>query len=204
MPRALPRPPIVLTVVVVESGLILVALLIGWWAGVSPLDRLDLDWSGLIGGLLATVPPVVLMIWIVRTSMKPVPHVRKEIERLVVPLFRGSTTGDMVLIALMAGLGEELFFRGLLQPGLGAWIGALPALILTSALFGAIHWVTPFYALMAGLMGAYLGAFALLSGNLFVPIIVHVLYDFFALYYLAKQASSPVGDAAAGQFEARE
>jgi membrane protease YdiL (CAAX protease family) len=106
----------------------------------------------------------------------------------------------MLLIALLAGVGEELFFRGLLQPGLAGWTGAWTALILTSALFGVLHWITPAYAALAGLVGLYLGAFMAVSGNLLVPILVHALYDFFALRYLLGRSAAPAeeGEGAAG------
>jgi membrane protease YdiL (CAAX protease family) len=143
------------------------------------------------------------MVWSTRTSMPPFPQVRRDVERLVVPLFRGASWWDMLLIALLAGVGEELFFRGLLQPGLAGSIGAWTALILTSALFGVLHWVTPPYAALAGLVGLYLGAFMAVSGNLLVPILVHALYDFFALRYLVGRSRElPQGGTGTGGEEA--
>jgi membrane protease YdiL (CAAX protease family) len=51
-------------------------------------------------------------------------------------------------------------------------------------LFGLLHPITPTYAVLAALMGAYLGGVWLASGNLLVPIVAHALYDFIALAYL--------------------
>ncbi len=66
-------------------------------------------------------------------------------------------------------------------------------MILTSILFGALHWITPTYAAIAGLIGFYLGAFMVVSGNLVVPILVHALYDFFALRYLLGRSRDLAG-----------
>jgi len=45
----------------------------------------------------------------------------------------------VVLITIVAPLGEELFFRGFFFGALRNWKGALPAAILTGLVFGAIH-----------------------------------------------------------------
>jgi membrane protease YdiL (CAAX protease family) len=200
MPEPSRRPPIVTRVIAVEVGLIVLAWVLARIFDRPLFELIVFDWEGIVAGLLATVPPCVAMVWSTRTSMPPFPQVRRDVERLVVPLFRGASWWDMLLIALLAGVGEELFFRGLLQPGLAGWTGAWTAIILTSALFGVLHWITPAYAALAGLVGLYLGAFMAVSGNLLVPILVHALYDFFALRYLIGRSAAPAeeGERAAG------
>ena len=185
MPDSSRRPAIVNRVITVEGALILLAWGVAWFLDRPLFELIVFDRAGIAAGLLATVPPCAAMVWSTRTTMPPFPGVRRDVERLIVPLFRGVSWWDMAIIALLAGVGEEIFFRGLLQTGLAGWAGLWPALLLTSILFGALHWVTPIYALLAGLIGLYLGAFMAVSGNLIVPILVHVLYDFFALRYLA-------------------
>lgn len=184
MPEPSRRPAIVSRVIAVEGGLIALAWVLAWGLDRPLIELIVFDWEGIVAGLLATVPLYAAMVWSTRTSMPPFPQVRRDVLRLIVPMLRGVTVWQMLLIAVLAGVGEELFFRGLLQPGLGDWVGVWPALILTSALFGALHWITPTYALLAGLIGLYLGGFMAVSGNLIVPILVHALYDFFALRYL--------------------
>ena len=75
------------------------------------------------------------------------------------------TVADLALISLLAGLGEELLFRGLIQDGLVGWLGPWPALVLTSVLFGLMHPITPGYAVLATLAGAYLGWVYLATGE---------------------------------------
>src|SRR5262249_54526611 len=62
----------------------------------------------------------------------------------------------------------------------GPWLGLAAA----SVLFGLLHAVTPTYAVLATLMGGYLGGLWMATGNILAPIIVHALYDFVVLYYL--------------------
>ena len=49
-----------------------------------------------------------------------------------------------------------------------------------------MHPVSPMYAVLAGLAGAYFGALIVLTGNLLAPIVAHGGYDFVALLVLAR------------------
>ncbi len=196
MPESPRRPAIVRQVLLVEGGLILLALFLGYLSGHSPAEVIAWTWSGLVTGILAAIPLLVLLFWSRRTTMRPFPQLRRDFERLVAPMFRGTTRLDYLVIALAAALGEETFFRGLVQPGLANWIGPWSALLLTSVLFGAAHWINPTYSVLAMLAGIYLGGFMLVSGNLLVPMIVHFLYDYVALAVVMKRPTE--GDGAAG------
>jgi membrane protease YdiL (CAAX protease family) len=117
----------------------------------------------------------------------------KVVRERIAPFFAGVGTGELAVVALLAGLGEETLFRGVLQQALDGPLPTWVALLATAALFGAAHWVTPTYAFLAGLVGLYFGALYLLSDNLLAPIVAHALYDVVALTLLArmKPASSP-------------
>jgi membrane protease YdiL (CAAX protease family) len=113
-------------------------------------------------------------------------HLVRIVEQRVAPLFAGSGPMVLVVVALLAGLGEEALFRGVVQPALAAHLPLLVAIAATAMLFGAAHWITPTYALLAGIVGAYLGGLFVLSGNLLVPIVAHALYDVVALALLVR------------------
>ena len=82
------------------------------------------------------------------------------------------------------------FGQCLLQDGLASWLGGAGGLALAigiaSVAFGLVHLITPTYAVLATLVGAYLGALYVLSGSILTPIVTHALYDFVALVYLVK------------------
>ncbi|MGE3277234.1 MAG: lysostaphin resistance A-like protein [Vicinamibacterales bacterium] len=107
---------------------------------------------------------------------------------VLVPLFgRGSLAGSLV-IGAAAGIGEEWFFRGLLQPLLG-WFWA-------SVLFGAAHvGGRRLLALgaWAALMGMVLGGLAIWSGGLVAPMVAHGAYDALALEYIRRTAGPATG-----------
>jgi membrane protease YdiL (CAAX protease family) len=57
----------------------------------------------------------------------------------------------------------------------------------SNVIFGLAHFVTPTYALLAGILGGYLGWLFTVSGNLLAPIIAHGLYDFLAFLVVARE-----------------
>ncbi|BAZ38106.1 abortive infection protein [Calothrix sp. NIES-4101] len=89
---------------------------------------------------------------------------------------------DLIWLGLLPGLSEELLFRGVLLPALGSNIFAL---IISSIFFGILHlsgsqqWP---YVIWATIVGLLLGASALLSGNLLVPIVAHILTNLISSY----------------------
>jgi membrane protease YdiL (CAAX protease family) len=114
------------------------------------------------------------------------------VEDRVAPLFAGASAGHLAAVALLAGLGEEALFRGVVQEALAGPLPGWAALLLASLIFGALHWVTATYATLAAIVGGYLGLLYLITGNLLAPIVTHVLYDLVALSVLVrmKPASS--------------
>jgi membrane protease YdiL (CAAX protease family) len=79
-----------------------------------------------------------------------------------------------------------MFFRGVLQEAAGRWTHLAVAVAAVSVAFGLLHALTPTYAVLATLLGVYLGVVQAASGNLLVVIIAHALYDFVALVYLVR------------------
>ena len=101
----------------------------------------------------------------------------------------------MTSLAFIAGIGEELCFRGLfLGTLMRQWKDdhkkMIIAVLLSSALFGAIHltnisagagvFVSVMQAISSGFLGVAFAAVYIRSGNLIVPIVFHVLTDIMA------------------------
>lgn len=82
---------------------------------------------------------------------------------------------NILMIAIIPAFGEEFFFRGILQKLFGKWFKSTHlAVILASIIFSALHF--QFYGffprLVLGLIFGYLYAW---SGNLWYPIIAHLI-----------------------------
>lgn len=82
---------------------------------------------------------------------------------------------DLIWLGLLPGLSEELLFRGVMLTALGMNIVAV---VISSILFGVLHlsgeqqWP---YVVWATVVGGVLGYSTLLTGNLLVPIVAHIL-----------------------------
>jgi uncharacterized protein len=171
-----------------EGGLAVLALCIGWALNRPPLATFHLNALGLSLGLIATLPLLGLLWLCTKSKWRAFARILQVLDETLIPLFRQCTIIELAVISLLAGLGEEMLFRDILQGWLADNIGAPsgPAIGLTvsAVIFGLLHSVTPTYALLAGGIGLYFGAIWLASGNLIVPIVSHALYDFLALLYL--------------------
>jgi CAAX protease family protein len=194
------RTAVVLLAVAVEGGLILVAWGVGLLLGYPPLDTLRWDLREAALGLAATLPMLAGFFACLRWPVGPLKTIKDLCDQTLVPLLRSCTTLDLVGIAVLAGLGEEMLFRGVLQPALAGWTGnAVLGLVLTSLLFGLGHAVTPAYTVLATLLGAYLGWLWLWSGNLLLVVIAHAVYDLVALLVLVGGAPPPAPEVSAEQ-----
>ncbi len=90
---------------------------------------------------------------------------------------------NLIMIALVAAISEELFFRGVLQKIIikltknthaGIWI--------TGAIFSAIH--IQFYGFLPRmLMGVYLGYLLVWSGSLWAPVTAHFINNALAVLF---------------------
>lgn len=104
------------------------------------------------------------------------------------PLVVRVTFAELVVVAAMAGVGEELFFRGFLQ----SWLAShelLAALILPNVLFGILHWISRGYAVCTFCIGLYFSCllYFVTSVNLATLMVTHSLYDLVALMCLVRE-----------------
>lgn len=86
---------------------------------------------------------------------------------------------SLAVIALIPALCEELVFRGLVLPSFSAWRGPAVGLVVSTALFGAIHmdqvagaW-TAYRVPFALAVGLGFGLLRLASGSLLAPVLAH-------------------------------
>ena len=122
---------------------------------------------GLLLGI--TVGVLVLFILFKARSLAELRNFIREILGQIRP-----TVFDVLLVAVLAGFGEELFFRATLQPALGLW--------LTSLLFALGHTGISFKPAKLS-FGGFVFAMGLLLGTLYersglvAAIVLHAVYD---------------------------
>jgi uncharacterized protein len=88
----------------------------------------------------------------------------------------------LLVIAVIAAVGEEVLFRGVLQRQLTRWTGGNPhvGIWLAAAVFSAIH--LQFYGFLPRmLLGALFGYLYVWAGNLWIPILAHFINNGFTV-----------------------
>ncbi|MEM7761168.1 MAG: CPBP family intramembrane glutamic endopeptidase [Cyanobacteria bacterium P01_A01_bin.40] len=123
-------------------------------------------WSlGLAGGITLT-SGIIYRLW---------PAYRRSADVYLELVIKPLMWTDLIWLGLLPGLSEELLFRGVMLPALGL---NLTAVFISSILFGVLHlsgngqWP---YVVWAAIVGFALGYCALVTGNLVVPVVAHII-----------------------------
>jgi len=168
--ESLTRPQLLVAMGVTAILLLVVAKL---WLQFGAVSILGVKWTnsalflGLAQGLgITAASSLVYRLW---------PAYRKSADMYLALVLKPLLWPDLIWLALLPGLSEELLFRGVMLPALGLDI---PALVVSSLCFGILHlsgleqWP---YAIWATAVGLVLGYSALATGNLLVPIVAHIV-----------------------------
>lgn len=114
-----------------------------------------------------------------------------EAEALTKRLLTMNSVGEFLftigLVALIPAVGEELFFRGVIQKLIHTKWGPHAAVWLTALIFSAIHF--QFYGFVPRMMlGALMGYLLVWSGSLWYPIVAHFVNNATVVFfYFADQ-----------------
>jgi len=159
------------------------------------------DSSGFTPGIigLRNVAPVVFIAWVVVVvgaaavllAVGKILNVQEsELLTHLLPVTRRERA-VFVLLAITAGICEEVVFRGFLIPSLTYVIGStLAAALLSSVLFGVLHaYQSPFGAARAALLGFALAAPLLSAGTILPSIVAHIAIDLIGGLWLVRDAA---------------
>lgn len=181
-----------------EASLVLVAIFLGWIADIDPFEKLFFSEAAVAYGMLGTAPLFLLFLALEQMQGESIAKIRKLLLQTLGPGLHQYHWTDLFMLAAIAGVSEELLFRGVIQPWIESLWGMSAGLIGSNIIFGLVHAVTPLYAVLAASVGIYLGLSLDYSGerNLLTPVIIHGLYDFLAFValmrvYRASQLSDP-------------
>lgn len=171
-----------------EASLIIVAIILGWIAGIDPFINLNFSTKIIAYGFIGTVPLFLMFLLMEQIQGQSVMQIRKFLLNTLGPNLHHYHWTNLLLLGSIAGISEEILFRGVLQPWIEASWGVTAGLFGSNIIFGLVHSVTPLYAVLAGLVGVYLGLAMDFGGDraLVTPIIIHSLYDFLAFIALMR------------------
>lgn len=176
--------------VMVEGGLALAAVILAWLFRVPLADQVarwgaPLAWA-VARGLLITLPMLAVFWWLMHWDRPMLQRLREQVQWLIGEMFPDASLAQFALVALLAGVGEELLFRGVIQWLLGQWTTPVAGLVIASLLFGAAHALSKLYFLFATLIGLCFGWLVLYYQDLVAPMVAHSVYDFVALVYISR------------------
>lgn len=168
-----------------QLAIVLLGVVLIQWLDVPlPESKINELAAAIVGTLLAVLT-FALVFLLYRYGGKFAQELLNDIRR-VSGLFVGYSWGHVVLVATLAGVGEELLFRAFLQGWLGSFIGVTWAILLTSLVFGLLHYLSFSYFISTLIMSVIFGFGYYLSGSLLLVIVWHGVYDLIALCVLVK------------------
>lgn len=144
-----------------------------------------LGFWGVVGGL--TVIAVVLLLMSALASLVHSAPSPQPLAELLVKYSgnRGFFLLSAILVGVFSPVGEEVYFRGFVYPTIRQRLGMLPALFLSSILFGALHFdLFRFLPLTAG--GAVLAMICERTNSLLPAILAHSVWNVVILLFLVS------------------
>ncbi|MGF1543585.1 MAG: lysostaphin resistance A-like protein [Parvularculaceae bacterium] len=151
------------------------------WGGVPLHRQLGDPARGIAIGVAATVPMAAALLWFMRAEAAAIRRFRNDQIEFLSGLGFRLTPFRVLLIGLVAGIGEEALFRGALQTLAAERLPLAAAIVAPNLLFGALHAKSWAYAVITALAGCWFGAAFVFAGSLWAPMVAHGLYDMVAL-----------------------
>jgi uncharacterized protein len=187
MDPAMDRRQFLTLALLVEGGLIALAVVLAWWLEVPLLQYLRWNGSAVVWGVFATLPLCVIFL---AGYLRPVGSYRRIKDFLLEslgPSLAACRWYELLLVAALAGIGEELLFRGTMQIWMDRRFGPIEGLLISNVVFALCHAITLTYTVLAFVMGLVLGLLlnAPAEPSLLAPMLTHGLYDLFAFWVLA-------------------
>jgi uncharacterized protein len=139
-------------------------------------------WSarGIVVDIVAgavTALVLVLVTYLLARTMKPFEVLEREFRTILGHL----SHGQIIWIAVLSGAAEELLFRGTLQPWLTGLWGPSAALVVTSLVFGLLHFVPDRvflpWTVFATVVGFICGGLFDVFGSVIPPAVTHMLLN---------------------------
>jgi len=127
--------------------------------------------------ILMTLSLVVIVDYLTFLSehiLPPPPQAKETLEKIMAVTSWSDGTWRWFLICLTPAFCEEIFFRGFFQNTLNHHWGKNLSLVLTAIAFALIHGM-PWYWHLYLLLGFYLSWLLMQSGNLWFPILAHLV-----------------------------
>lgn len=142
-------------------------------------------WRALVSGAAGSIATFALLFCLTRFEHLSRAVFKQHAKDLYTFASSFSLAG-IISLAVLAGIGEELLFRGLIQGWVSEKANNIWGVTVAAVLFGLVHFLSPAYFVIATGMGAALGAAYVLSESILLVIVWHGAYDLIALIVLTR------------------
>lgn len=141
--------------------------------------------------IIATCAAVVIVdqIYVINQRFSPVPEDYADAIRDLKPTDAAQFAITFVGLCLLVPIAEEIVFRGLIQQVFVRNMGAVAAVLLAGATFGAVH-LNAHLLISITVFGFFLGYIYHVTGNLTYTIVAHAIFNIVAFAQLAFQTES--------------
>ena len=174
-----------------EGAIGLAALIAAVALGIRLRPLLSLSGKDLATALLGVLALSVIFVVVAFSRWSPFARIRRQLDRVLPQLFDRASVAALFAVSAVAGISEELLFRGVLQHGLDSVMTTWAAVLIANLVFAALHLITPTYGVIAFFMGLILSAVFMITGSIAAAAITHGIYDFMALvFYLRRRSDS--------------
>lgn len=147
-------------------------------------SNVKINTSEFTKGVLYAIPVMIFFYALFKIPSQRLKQIEITITNFVHTILGNCSVIHFAIISIVAGVCEELLFRGFLQGFFSQKLGLLPSIILTNLAFGLMHPVSYLYSLITFIAGCYFSMVLHFEKNLFVLMVTHSLYDFIALCYI--------------------
>lgn len=96
----------------------------------------------------------------------------KELLATLRSLFQNFTWLQIIIVSILAGVGEELLIRGVLQTFLIGHSNPLIGIVIASLIFGLLHFMTKVYVLLTFLLGLLFGVVFYYTNSMLLVMLV--------------------------------
>ena len=160
------------------------------WAENLFLNKIP-DWKNLLLSLLiiGVSGTFISFVYYYNTILLPQDQIATDVLQMEQKLMEMNSLGaflsNILVFGLIAGIGEELFFRGLFQRFVTQWSQNIHLGALITALFFTLMHFQPEGFIPRLILSLFFSYFLILTGKLWISIVVHIVFNSYQvfLYY---------------------
>lgn len=144
----------------------------------------DIFRSIVLGSLFGVV--LYLCLAVICFKVKPIAKLMEPLLRQIVKIYPAFSLPQILVISALAGFGEELLMRGILQAFISDHLGGFIGILIASLVFGLLHFLSFTYVIVTFLVGCLFGVVFHLTQDLLLVMVAHAVYDVFAFIGIKK------------------